>query len=163
MSKNNVLLITAPPRDQMTPDFFPALGTEPRSMPSNFIRYVKAFPRYELTSKSAPSPPNLIGCSGQTKSKLKTPLSNLCSDWSEDSLCWFSWESVKNCDPWNFLCTFDQIKDGGKSIMTHYDVIGCVEVGMVQGIQLYLVFENRANGSKVMCTNVPETLTRWWR
>ena len=43
----------------------------------------------------------------------------------EDSLCWFSWESVKNCDPWNFFCTFDKIKDGGKSIMTHYDVIGC--------------------------------------
>ena len=39
-----------------------------------------------------------------------------------------------------FFCTFDKIKDGGKSIMTHYDVIGCVEVGMVQGIQLYLVF-----------------------
>ena len=125
--------------------------------------YVKVFLRYELTSKSAPSPPNLIGCSGQTKSKLKTPLSNLCADWSEDSLCWFSWESVKNCDPWNFFCTFDKIKDGGKSIMTHYDVIWCIEVGMVQGIQRYLVFENRANGSKVMCTNVPETLTRWWR
>ena len=47
--------------------------------------------------------------------------------------------------------------------MTHYDVIGCVEVGMVQGIQRYLVFENRTNGSKVMCTNVPETLTHLWR
>ena len=32
----------------------------------------------------------------------------------------------------------------------------------IQGIQRY-IFENRANGSKVMCTNVPEILTRWWR
>ena len=37
MSKNAILLIIAPPRHQMTPDFFPALGKEPRSMPSNFI------------------------------------------------------------------------------------------------------------------------------
>ena len=47
--------------------------------------------------------------------------------------------------------------------MTHYDVIWCVEVGVIQGIQRYLVVENRANGSKVMGTNVPENLTRWWR
>ena len=44
MSKNNVLLITAPPSDQMTPDFYPALGTEPRSMPSNFIAIRQSVP-----------------------------------------------------------------------------------------------------------------------
>ena len=56
MSKNNVLLITAPPRDQMTPDFFLALGDRaPKHAIKFYFRYVKAFPRYELTSKSAPS------------------------------------------------------------------------------------------------------------
>ena len=72
MSKNNVLLITAPPRDQMTLDLFSCTwGQSLEACHQILFRYVKAFPRYELTSKLAPSPPNLIGCSGQMKSKAE--------------------------------------------------------------------------------------------
>ena len=73
MSKNAILLIIAPPRHQMTPDFFPALGKEPRSMPSNFISINQS--------------------------------------------------------------VLDINQDGGKSILTQNDVIGCVELGLAQGFQ----------------------------
>ena len=73
MSKNAILLIIAPPRDQMTPDFFPPLGKEPRSMPSNFISINQS--------------------------------------------------------------VLDINQDGGKSILTQNDVIGCVELGLEQGFQ----------------------------
>ena len=73
MSKNAILLIIAPPRDQMTPDFFPALGKEPRSMPSNFISINQS--------------------------------------------------------------VLDINQDGGTSILTQNDVIGCVELGLAQGFQ----------------------------
>lgn len=38
-----------------------------------------------------------------------------------------------------------------------------VELCLIQGIQLYLIFENRAHGSKVAYMNTPQTLTHWWR
>ena len=101
MSKNAILLIIAPPRHQMTPDFFPALGKEPRSMPSNFISINQS--------------------------------------------------------------VLDINQDGGKSILTQNDVIGCVELGLAQGFQWCLVCQNRMNGSKVINMNACPTLTYWWR
>ena len=44
MSKNNVLLITAPPRDQMTPDLCPALGMESGSVPPNLVSFRQSVP-----------------------------------------------------------------------------------------------------------------------
>src|SRR4029434_9363116 len=38
-----------------------------------------------------------------------------------------------------------------------------VEFVLIQGIQWYLIFENRSNGSKVVCVNKSPTLTHWWR
>src|SRR4029434_10924558 len=38
-----------------------------------------------------------------------------------------------------------------------------VEFVLIQGIQWYLIFENRSNGSKVVRVNKSPTLTRWWR
>ena len=38
-----------------------------------------------------------------------------------------------------------------------------VEFVFIQGIQWYLIFENRSNGSKVVYVNKSPTLTRWWR
>ena len=37
-------------------------------------------------------------------------------------------------DDWT-KCVLDINQDGGKSIMAQNDVIGCVELGLVQGIQ----------------------------
>ncbi|RXY28123.1 hypothetical protein DD577_28730, partial [Klebsiella pneumoniae] len=39
-----VLLIIAPPRDVMTPDLFPAFGTQPRSMPYNLVLFRQSVP-----------------------------------------------------------------------------------------------------------------------
>lgn len=47
--------------------------------------------------------------------------------------------------------------------MAENDGIGCVELGLIQGFQRYLAFENRTYGSTVACLNAPPTLTRWWR
>ena len=101
MSKNAILLIIAPARHQMTPDFFPALGKEPRSMPSHFISINQS--------------------------------------------------------------VLDINQDGGKSILTQNDVIGCVELGLAQWFQWCLVCKHRMNGSKVINMNACPILTYWWR
>ena len=51
--------------------------------------------------------------------------------------------------PLKLFCTFYKIKDGGKSIMTHYDVIGCVEVGMIQESNGALFLKVRPTGQKL--------------
>src|SRR4029434_8078508 len=38
-----------------------------------------------------------------------------------------------------------------------------IEFVLIQGIQWHLIFENRSNGSKVVCVNKSSILTRWWR
>ena len=124
---------------------------------------VTPLPRYELTSKTSPSPLISIGRSMQTKSKLKNPVPSFCAHLSVDSLCRFWWKLDKICDPWKLLKVFDKIQDGGKSIMTHYDVIGCIGFGLIQRFQRHLACKFRAYGSKVTCVNVLQTLTRWWR
>ena len=65
--------------------------------------------------------------------------------WSEDHPGNVSRRLDKTCDKRSLLKFFDQIKDGGKS----NDVIGCVDLGLAQGVQRYPVCEKQINGSNI--------------
>src|SRR4029434_10170091 len=69
----------------------------------------------------------------------------------------------KNCRSGGLSKVFDKTGNCGKSIQPEIYAIWCVEFVLIQGIQWYLIFENRSNGSKLVCVNKSPTLTRWWR
>ena len=52
-------------------------------------------------------------------------LTIVCVDFHENQ------SKIATAEP--FFFTFNKIKDGGESVMTHYDLIGCIEVGMIHG------------------------------
>ena len=107
--------------------------------------------------------PNLIGCSGQTVLNLKHLWYFFIKHGLKIMCAKFRDEWTKCVIGVAFLRVLDINQDGGKSIMAQNDVIGCVELGLVQGIQWYLVCEYWMNGSKVINFNACTTLTCWWR
>ena len=68
-----------------------------------------------------------------------------------------SWKSDDLRDLKCFLKVFDKIQNGGKSHLAQNDVIGCVELVLIQGFQRYLICEIWANGSKVIMLNALQT------
>ena len=160
-SQNTSTLITAPPRGQRSPNSFSV----------SFMGAWVYIPRLVMICQRAVEiwayirfdPANLIGFSGQTVLNLKNLFNAFYQAWPEDHVCQVPRWSNQIYYRRSILKVFDINQDGGKSIITQNNVIGCFELGLDQGFQWSLVCEYWTNGSKVMNMNACPTLTWWWR
>ena len=101
-------------------------------MYQGWLWYVKGMLRYGLNSGLATWRSNLIGCSGQTVLNLKNLFDVFYQAWPEDHVCQVSRWLENICDRRCILKVFDINQDGGKSIITQNNVIGCFELGLTK-------------------------------
>lgn len=81
---------------------------------------------------------------------------NFCLACSDDYMC-----SSKFCvDRTKFVTTETLVSLSTKSNIAEIDVMGCVGMGLVQGLQRYPLFEN---WPKVVYVHALTILTIWWR